>query len=148
VRKGDNENEDRTGCVQTEAVIACRGRALRMTKANRGPRVLIRRPVWRWLRKSVSVPNYGRVEFLTSALDLYPRGKSFRYPSDRRLSGPQSRSGRDGEERKFHAPAGDRNPVVQPIGQSLYWLNWPIQLVGKGNSVSMCCTVTRIIMLT
>jgi len=69
VRKGDNENEDRTGCVQTEAVIACRGRALRMTKANRGPRVLIRRPVWRWLRKSVSVPNYGRVEFLTSALD-------------------------------------------------------------------------------
>jgi hypothetical protein len=30
---------------------------------------------------------------------LYPRGKSPRYPLDRRLNGPQSRSGRRGEEK-------------------------------------------------
>jgi hypothetical protein len=40
----------------------------------------------------------------------YPRGKSPRYPSDRRLGGPQSRSGRDGEVNIF-APIGTRTPT-------------------------------------
>jgi len=31
---------------------------------------------------------------------LYPRGKSPRYPLDKRPGGPQSRSERSGEERK------------------------------------------------
>jgi hypothetical protein len=38
---------------------------------------------------------------------LYPRGKSPRYPLDRRLGGPQSRSGRRGEE-KILDPTGTR----------------------------------------
>jgi hypothetical protein len=40
---------------------------------------------WRWV-----------VSFMTRP--LYPRGKSPRYPLDRRLGGPRSRSGRRGEE--------------------------------------------------
>jgi hypothetical protein len=48
---------------------------------------------------------------------LYPRGKSPRYPLERRLGGPQSRSGRSGEE-KIIDPTGTRTPdpsVVQPV---------------------------------
>jgi hypothetical protein len=36
-----------------------------------------------------------------SPLPLYPQGKSPRYPLDRKLGGPQSRSGRYGEENKL-----------------------------------------------
>jgi hypothetical protein len=43
---------------------------------------------------------------------LYPQGKSSWYPVDRRLGGPQSRSGRGGEEKKFPAP---RTPIVQAV---------------------------------
>jgi hypothetical protein len=45
---------------------------------------------------------------------LYPRGSNPRYPLNRRLGGPQDRSGRGGEK-KIPAPAGNRTPVVQPI---------------------------------
>jgi hypothetical protein len=37
---------------------------------------------------------------------LYPQGKSPWYPSDRRLGGPQSRSGRGGEEKNSEPPPG------------------------------------------
>jgi hypothetical protein len=37
-----------------------------------------------------------------------------RYPLDRRLGGPQSRSGRCGEQ-KYLVPAGNRSPTVQPV---------------------------------
>jgi hypothetical protein len=37
---------------------------------------------------------------------LYPQGKSLWYPLDRRLSGPQSRTGRGGEEKNFQTPPG------------------------------------------
>jgi hypothetical protein len=40
---------------------------------------------------------------------LYPRGKSFRYPLDRRLGLPQSRSGRY-VEAKILDPTGTRTP--------------------------------------
>jgi hypothetical protein len=40
---------------------------------------------------------------------LYPRGKRLRYSSDRRLGGPQNRSGRLGEE-KILDPTGTRTP--------------------------------------
>jgi hypothetical protein len=42
---------------------------------------------------------------------LYPQGESPWYPLDRRLSGPQSRSGRGGEE------AGLEPPIIHPIAQ-------------------------------
>jgi hypothetical protein len=54
--------------------------------------------------------------FLNSAVDrgpqpLYLRAKSPRYPLDRRLAGPQSRSERSGEERKSqHCPYREVNP--------------------------------------
>jgi hypothetical protein len=41
---------------------------------------------------------------------LYPRGKGPLYPLDRRLGGPQSRSGRHGEE-KIRDPTGTRIPT-------------------------------------
>jgi hypothetical protein len=43
-------------------------------------------------------------------LPLYPRGKSPRYPLDRRLGGPQSRSGRFGKE-KILDPTVIRTPT-------------------------------------
>jgi hypothetical protein len=51
---------------------------------------------------------------------LYPRGKSHPYPFDRRLNGPQNRSGRHGEE-KILDPTGTRNQtplLVQPVASS------------------------------
>jgi hypothetical protein len=59
---------------------------------------------WRWLVSFTPLP-------------LYSRGKSLRYPLDRRLGGPQSRSGRSGEEKILH-PTKTRNSdpsVVQPV---------------------------------
>jgi hypothetical protein len=35
-----------------------------------------------------------------------PSGKKLRYPLDRRLGGPQSRSGRGGEEKDSQPPPG------------------------------------------
>jgi hypothetical protein len=46
---------------------------------------------------------------------LYPRGNRSRYPLDRRLDEPQSRSGRCGEETNL-SPVGYQTPAVQPVG--------------------------------
>jgi hypothetical protein len=43
---------------------------------------------------------------------LYPRGKFHRYPLDRRLGGPQSRSGLRGLEEKSFASTGDRTSLI------------------------------------
>jgi hypothetical protein len=48
---------------------------------------------WKWV-----------VSFTTRP--LYPQGKSPRYPLDRRLGGPQSRSGRGGEKKNSQSPSG------------------------------------------
>jgi len=40
-----------------------------------------------------------------------------RYPFDKKLGGPPSRSERGGEEKKVHAPTGNRTPVIQPVAQ-------------------------------
>jgi hypothetical protein len=48
---------------------------------------------------------------------LYPQGKSLWYPLDRRLGGPQSRSGRGGEEKISQTLPGIEPPVVQPVAQ-------------------------------
>jgi hypothetical protein len=39
------------------------------------------------------------------------------YPLDRRLGGPQSRSGRGGEEKNSHPLPGLEPPIIQPIAQ-------------------------------
>jgi hypothetical protein len=46
-----------------------------------------------------------------------PPAKELLYPLDRRLVGPQSRSGRGWEE--ISEPAMNRIPVVQPVAWSL-----------------------------
>jgi hypothetical protein len=61
---------------------------------------------WRWV-----------VSF--TPLLLYPRGKGPRYPLDRRLIGPQSRSGRFGEEKILDPTRLELRPsVVQPVASS------------------------------
>jgi len=50
-----------------------------------------------------------------------PQGKSPWYPLDRRLGGPQSHSGRGGEE-KNSSPCQELNPriaIVQPIAHEV-----------------------------
>jgi hypothetical protein len=49
-------------------------------------------------------------------LAALPRAKSRRYPLDRRLGGPQSLSGRYGEEKTI-ARAQNRTPVIQPVAR-------------------------------
>jgi hypothetical protein len=52
-----------------------------------------------------------------------PRGKSLRYPLDKRLGGYQNRSGRRGEKKNLALTGG---PLGRPArGQSLYRLSYP-----------------------
>jgi hypothetical protein len=62
--------------------------------------------------------------FLTSALhggewsaSRYPQGKSCRYTLDRRLGGPQSRSGHGVEEKDSLPLPGLEPPIIQPVAQ-------------------------------
>jgi hypothetical protein len=48
---------------------------------------------------------------------LYPQGKSPWYPLDRRLGGPQSRSGRGGEKKTPQPLPGLEPPIIQPVAQ-------------------------------
>jgi hypothetical protein len=48
---------------------------------------------------------------------LCPQEKSPFYPLDRRLGGPQSRSGRGGEEKSFQQLPGLEPPIIQPLAQ-------------------------------
>jgi hypothetical protein len=57
---------------------------------------------------------------------LCSRRKSPRYPLDRRLGGPQSRSGRRGEEKILTLPGLELRTLSRPArSQSLYWLRYP-----------------------
>jgi hypothetical protein len=58
---------------------------------------------------------------------LYPQEKSPRYLLDRRLRGPQSRSGQRGEN-KILDPTGTRTPTPPLSSQSLYRLHYPVPL--------------------
>jgi hypothetical protein len=65
--------------------------------------------------------------FLTSALggsewsasrpSRFTPGKSPWYPSDRRLGGPQNRSGGGGEEKNLQPLPGLEPPIIQPVAQ-------------------------------
>jgi hypothetical protein len=48
---------------------------------------------------------------------LYPQEKSPWYPLDRRLGGPQSRSGRDGKEKNSQPLPRLEPPIIQPVVQ-------------------------------
>jgi len=69
------------------------------------PRILDLGTIWRWV-----------VSF--TPRQPYPQGKSPRYPLNRRLGGPQSRSVRGDEEKEFAALCRDSNPpIIQPVAQ-------------------------------
>jgi hypothetical protein len=57
---------------------------------------------------------------------FHPQEKSPWYPLDRRLGGPQSQSGRGGEEKNFRLVPGLEPPIIQPVTQryatELSWL--------------------------
>jgi hypothetical protein len=57
---------------------------------------------------------------------LYPQGKSPWYPLDRKLGGPQSRSGRGGEEKNSQPPPGivPKNPDHVAHIPTLYRLSY------------------------
>jgi hypothetical protein len=67
---------------------------------------------WRWVVSFMPLP-------------LYMRGKSSRYPLDRRLGGPQSQSGRRGEEKTLDPP-GTR--TTTPWSSSPYPVAIPTEL--------------------
>jgi hypothetical protein len=48
---------------------------------------------------------------------LYPQGKSSWYPLDRRLGGPQSRSGDSGEDKNYQPLSGLKPPIIHPVAQ-------------------------------
>jgi hypothetical protein len=52
---------------------------------------------------------------------LYPQGKSPWYQLDRRLVGPQSRSGRRGEEKNTQPLSGIEPPTIQSVDQRCYY---------------------------
>jgi hypothetical protein len=78
-----------------------------------GPHFLYLGTSWRWV-----------VSFTPRS--LYPRGKSLRYPLDRRLGGLKSRSGRLGEEKIIVTlPGLELRPLGRPThSQSLYRLRY------------------------
>jgi hypothetical protein len=57
---------------------------------------------------------------------LFSQGKIPRYPFDRRLGAPQSRSGRGGEEKNSlpRQESNPRTPIVQPVAQR--YADWAI----------------------
>jgi hypothetical protein len=59
---------------------------------------------WRWVVSFTPRP-------------LYPKGKSPWYPLDRRKGGPQSESGRGGEEKNSQPLSGLEPPIIQPVAQ-------------------------------
>jgi hypothetical protein len=68
------------------------------------PRILDLGSRWRWV-----------VSF--TARPLYFQAKSPWYALDRRLDGPESRSGRGGEGKKSQPLPGFEPPIIQPIAQ-------------------------------
>jgi hypothetical protein len=75
-------------------------------------------PTWR----DAQLKQRDRVVSFT-ARPLPPRAQSSWYPLDRRLGGPQSRSGRGGK-RKIPTPTGTRTPIVQPVAYTKLKFNF------------------------
>jgi len=79
------------------------------------PCALIEHHAWRriggvevWAPRILDLGTRWMVSF--TLRPLHPQGKIPWYQLDRRLGGPQSRSGRGGEDKNFAASAGTRTP--------------------------------------
>jgi hypothetical protein len=78
---------------------------------------------WRWVISFTPQP-------------LYPRGESSRYPLDRRLGRPQSRSGRRGEEKHFALPG-----IVRSLKERRWNLNFLTWMSFFSVKFQLLCTV-------
>jgi hypothetical protein len=67
---------------------------------------------------------------------VYPRGNNPRYPLDRRLGGPQNRSGQRGEE-KILDPIGTRSPslFLQPVASRYTDCTIPVPILGHMRTI-------------
>jgi len=68
-----------------------------------------------WLHAFLTLAGDGDKKFSFTPRPPYSRGKSPRYPLDRRLGEPLSRSGRGGEKKTIPGRAGNGTPVVQSV---------------------------------
>jgi hypothetical protein len=78
--------------------------------------------IYNWVQRHEGVlglwpRHYMEVSGQLRAPAALPQGKNPWYPSDRRLGGPQSRSGRRGEEKNFQPLPGLEPPIFQPVAQ-------------------------------
>jgi hypothetical protein len=88
-----------------------------LTTSSRGPvRACSSTPLYmeRWMYSSIVLDLGARWRSVASFTPLYPLRKSTRYLLDRRLGGPQSRSGLCGEDENLTI-VENRTPVVQPV---------------------------------
>jgi hypothetical protein len=69
------------------------------------------------------------------------------------LGGPQSRSGRGGEEKNFQPPPGiePRIPIIQPVAQRLYRLSYHGSYLKQGDALlpllfnfAVECTIRKV----
>jgi hypothetical protein len=70
----------------------------------KAPRILNLDTIWMWVVSFTPRPHN-------------PQGESSWYPLDRRLGGPQSRSGRGGEGKNSQSPPGIEAPIIRPVAQ-------------------------------
>jgi hypothetical protein len=91
-----------------------------------------------WMYRSTFSGTSWRWVVIFTPRPVYPRGKSAWYPLYRRLGGPQSRSGRRGEEKFFDATGTQLRPLGRPsLSQSLYRLRYS----GSPHQLSCRCKV-------
>jgi hypothetical protein len=69
---------------------------------------------WRYRSAILDLGSRWRRVVTFTPLPFYPQGKSPWYPLDGRLGGPQSRSGRCGEEKNL-SPAGNRTLAIHSV---------------------------------
>jgi hypothetical protein len=76
---------------------------------------------------------------------LYPRGKSPQYPSDRRLGGPQSRSGQFGENSWPYRDSNSHPSVVQPIASR--YTDYDIPTPWQPHTLQQCARVSKFLVI-
>jgi hypothetical protein len=107
---------------------------------NIAPLILQFDSIWRLLVKFTTRP-------------LWPLGKKFLCPLNRRLCGPQNRFGGLGKEKNILPTPGFENRTVQSVVQSLYWLLFRILFITncspwllQGSELNFCyyCSFSKL----
>jgi hypothetical protein len=93
------------------------------------PRILDLGTKWKWVVSFTPRP-------------FYPQGKSPKYALDRRLGGPQRRSGRGGEEKNSQPLPGLVPPIIQPVAQRYTIDNFLPSFLNIHSNIILPCTHT------